>query len=492
MFKKILIANRGEIALRVIRACREMGITTVAIFSPDDRKNVHVRFADEAYEIFGDTINKTYLNVSEILKIAKKAGADAIHPGYGFLSENSEFAKACEKAKIKFIGPGSNEIRLMGNKLEARAKMIKAKIPIIPGTKTKKKEEIKKIGYPVMIKAAGGGGGKGIRIVHKEKDLASSLERCISEAKKAFGNPEVYVEKFLAKARHVEVQVLADEFGNTVYLGERECSIQRRHQKLIEETPCAFISDKTRKKLCETGAHVAKTIGYKNAGTVEFLVDDKENFYFLEMNTRLQVEHPVTEFVTGIDIVKEQIKIAAGKKLSFKQADIKPKGASIEARIYAEDPDNNFMPSVGKIKTLNAPSGPFVRLDSGIYSGYDVSIKYDPLLAKLIVWGEGRQQAISKMKSALTEFNASGIKTTVPIVKKIVESKDFKNGNYDIHYLEKNLDKFRDKLMDDELLAVLASVINHEKKGRAVEREQKVSDNLSAWQMTTVVRSSRL
>ncbi|HKS74666.1 MAG TPA: acetyl-CoA carboxylase biotin carboxylase subunit [Terriglobales bacterium] len=445
MFKKILIANRGEIAVRVIRACRELGIPSVAVYSDVDRAALHVRKADEAYPIGPAAAAQSYLNFSKILGAAKLSGADAIHPGYGFLSENAKFAQACEEAGIKFIGPTAASMEMMGSKTRARQHMEKAGIPFVPGTSrgldsAKEAEEVAgRIGYPVMLKAAAGGGGKGMRLVHTRDDLKSALESAQSEALRAFGDSEVYIEKAILNPRHIEMQILADEHGNTVYLGERECSIQRRHQKVLEESPSPLVDPDMRRRMGEIAVRVAKAANYTNAGTIEFLADQEKNFYFLEMNTRLQVEHPVTELVTGLDLVHLQIRIAAGEKLPFTQDDVRLRGHAIECRIYAEDPDNNYFPSPGKITLLLAPSGPGIRRDSGMYEGYVVPIDYDPLLAKLIGYGSDRPQAISRLVRALNEYFVGGIKTNLSLFRRILSDERFQSGKLDTGYLDRLL-----------------------------------------------------
>jgi acetyl-CoA carboxylase biotin carboxylase subunit len=445
MFKKILIANRGEIAVRVIRACREMGIRSIAVFSDVDRASLHVRKADEAYPIGPAAASESYLNFSKILGVAKLSGADAIHPGYGFLSENANFAAACAEAGIKFIGPTSASMEMMGSKTRARQHMEKANIPFVPGTSrglqsAAEGEEIAaKIGYPVMLKAAAGGGGKGMRLVHTREELKSALEGAQSEAQRAFGDSEVYIEKAIINPRHIEMQVLADEHGHTVYLGERECSIQRRHQKVLEEAPSAIVDPDMRRRMGEVAVRVAQAANYTNAGTVEFLVDQDKNFYILEMNTRLQVEHPVTELITGLDLVHLQIRIAAGEKLPFKQEDVLIRGHAVECRIYAEDPDNNYFPSPGKITLLLAPSGPGIRRDSGMYEGWSVPIDYDPLLAKLIGYGTDREQAISRLRRALNEYFVGGIKTNISLFRRILNDPDFQAAKIDTGYLDRLL-----------------------------------------------------
>jgi len=437
MFKRVLIANRGEIAVRVIRALKEMGITAIAVYSDADRESLHVRLADEAYRIGPAPSEESYLKIDGIVSCAKKVKADAIHPGYGFLAENDDFAAECEAHSISFIGPPSDAIRAMGNKLVAREMARGSKVPIIPGCAKAIRDlrhagaTAKKLGYPVMLKAAAGGGGKGMRIVRAEKDLESSLRLTRGEARAAFGNDEIYVEKYISKPRHIEIQILADTHGNCVYLGERECSIQRRHQKVIEETPSVIVTPDMRKQMGEAAVRIAQAVGYTSAGTIEFIVDQKRNFYFLEMNTRLQVEHPVTELVTGIDIVKEQLRIAAGGKLSIRQEQISPRGHAIECRIYAEDPFNSFLPSAGKIRRLRLPEGPGIRNDTGIYQGYEVSVYYDPLLAKLIVWAGTRAEAMERARRALLEYLIDGVATTIPFHKWIMEQEEFEKG--DIH-----------------------------------------------------------
>jgi acetyl-CoA carboxylase biotin carboxylase subunit len=454
MFKKILIANRGEIAVRVIRACREMGLRSVAIFSDVDRAALHVRMADEAYPLLPpeekdrtSSAAATYLNIPRILEIARGSGAQAIHPGYGFLSENARFAEACEQAGVKFIGPNAAAMRLMGSKTAARAAMQRAGVPFVPGSSSglqsidEARRLAEQLGYPVMLKAAAGGGGKGMRLVRSQSELASALEAARSEAQRAFGDDEVYVEKLIERPRHVEIQVLADELGHTVYLGERECSIQRRHQKVIEESPSPIVDDEMRRRMGEVAVRAAEAAGYTNAGTVEFLVDRDRNFYFLEMNTRLQVEHPVTELVTGLDLVQLQIRIAAGEPLPFRQQDIRRRGHAIECRIYAEDPENNFFPSPGRIARLVTPSGPGIREDSGVFEGWEVPLDYDPLLSKLIAYGESRYHAITRLQRALSEYFIGGIKSNLPLFRRILHDEDFLAGELDTSYLDRLLAK---------------------------------------------------
>jgi acetyl-CoA carboxylase, biotin carboxylase subunit len=445
LFKKILIANRGEIAVRVIRACHEMGIAAVAVYSDVDRPALHVRKADEAYPIGAPAASESYLNIQKILDVAARSGADAIHPGYGFLSENAKFARACADAGIKFIGPTAAAMDAMGSKTRARQAMERAGVPFVPGTSSglesfEQAEQVAaRIGYPVMLKAAAGGGGKGMRLVHAPEDLKSALEGARSEAERSFGDSEVYIEKAIMNPRHIEMQVLADEHGNTVYLGERECSLQRRHQKVVEEAPSPIVDPDMRKRMGEVAVRVAQAAGYTNAGTVEFLVDQQKNFYFLEMNTRLQVEHPVTELITGLDLVHLQIRIAAGEKLPFTQDEVVIRGHAIECRIYAEDPDNNYFPSPGKITLLLLPSGPGIRRDSGMYEGWTVPMDYDPLLAKLIGYGTDREQAISRLTRALNEYFVGGIKTNISLFRRILSDPDFRAAKMDTGFLDRLL-----------------------------------------------------
>ena len=466
MFKKILVANRGEIAVRVIRACREMGITSVAVFSDVDRASLHVLKADEAYPIGPAAATESYLNFGKILEVARLSGAEAIHPGYGFLSENAKFAQACSDVGVKFIGPTAAAMDAMGSKTRARQAMEKAGIPFVPGTSRgldsleQATQVAEKIGYPVMLKASAGGGGKGMRLVHQREDLAAALEAARSEALRAFDDGEVYIEKAIVNPRHIEMQILADEHGHTVYLGERECSIQRRHQKVLEESPSVVVDADMRQRMGEVAVRVAKAAGYTNAGTVEFLVDQEKNFYFLEMNTRLQVEHPVTELITGLDLVHLQIRVAAGESLPFRQEDVEIRGHAIECRIYAEDPEQNFFPSPGKITLLTVPSGPGIREDSGMYEGWTVPIDYDPLLAKVISYGADRQQAIERMRRALDEYFVGGIKSNLSLFRRILDDKDFEAGKIDTGYLDRLLKSGASEVQkaDAEVAAMAAGV----------------------------------
>ncbi len=443
MFSKVLIANRGEIALRVIRACRELNIKTVAVYSAADATSLHVRFADEAVCIGPAQSSESYLNIPAIISAAEITDVEAIHPGYGFLSENAHFAEICESCNITFIGPTPETIRLMGDKVQARETVRKIGVPLTPGGKgiIKNQQEAlkvaKEIKYPVIIKAAAGGGGKGMRICHNDVTLTSSFNIAQKEAEANFGNPNVYIEKYITDPRHIEFQILADKHGNVIHLGERDCSIQRRHQKLLEESPSPALDMKLRKKMGEVSVKIAKACNYRGVGTIEYLLNSNGEFYFMEMNTRIQVEHPVTEMVTGIDLVKEQIKVAAGEKLKIKQEDVKLTGAAIECRINAEDPSNNFMPSPGKILELNLPGGFGVRVDTHIYPGYAIPPFYDSMVAKLVVHDKTRIEAIRKMRRALEEFYVSPIKTTIGLHSEILEHPLFIDGKISTHFLEK-------------------------------------------------------
>ena len=443
MLKKVLIANRGEIAVRIIRACREMGIRTVAIYSEADKNALHTTLADEAICIGPVPSAKSYLNMKAILEAACLTGADSIHPGFGFLSENSSFAKICEEMGIKFIGPNHKLIELLGNKSKAKETMKKAGVPVVPGSEgllASKKQAIElaeKIKYPVMLKASAGGGGRGIRIAYTQEELEREYDLVRQEAKVAFNDDSIYLEKFVENPRHIEIQILADEKGNCIHLGERDCSVQRRNQKVLEETPSSILDEKTRNKMGEVAVKAVKEIGYTNAGTIEFLVDKNLDFYFMEMNTRVQVEHPVTEMVTGVDIIKEQIKIASGEKLSFTQKDIKFNGHSMEARINAEIPEKNFMPCPGTITGLHLPGGNGIRVDTAIYSGYIVPPTYDSMLAKVIVHGKNREESIAKLKSAVAELVVEGIQTNADFILKILSNKNFINNNYDTSFIQK-------------------------------------------------------
>jgi acetyl-CoA carboxylase biotin carboxylase subunit len=445
MFRKVLIANRGEIAVRVMRACRELDIRTVAVYSDVDRKALHVRYADEAYPIGPALSTESYLRIDRLIEVARRSGAEAIHPGYGFLAENPDFARACADAGLVFIGPPVAAMELMGSKTASRRALMQAGLPVVPGTDRNLEtlEEVERvageIGYPVMLKASAGGGGKGLRLVFAPEELESAYRNARSEAQNAFNDPAIYLEKYLERPRHIEIQILGDQHGNLIYLGERECSLQRRHQKVMEECPSPLVDDDLRHRMGKTAVRIGKLAGYFNAGTVEFLVNQKREFYFLEMNTRLQVEHPVTEMVMGIDMVKEQLRIAAGEPLRWRQQDVRLRGAALECRIYAEDPANNFFPSPGLIQRLQAPRGPGIRSDSGVYEGWTVPLEYDPLLAKLVVWGNDRAEAVARLRRALSEYEVFGIKTTIPFFRRVVDHADFVAGRIDTGFIDRAL-----------------------------------------------------
>ncbi|MBK7630033.1 MAG: acetyl-CoA carboxylase biotin carboxylase subunit [Ignavibacteriales bacterium] len=442
MFNKILIANRGEIAVRIIKACQELGIKSAAIYSDVDLTSLHTRMADEAYHIGAATASESYLNKNKIIELARSIGADAIHPGYGFFSENASFIEDVEQSGISFIGPSSKSVKMMGSKTAARTLMSKHNVPVVPGTLEAIKdaeEGIKfsaKIGFPILLKASAGGGGKGMRKVSNKDEFQSAFESTKREALKSFANDEVYIEKFIENPKHIEVQIIADKHGNYRHVFERECSIQRRHQKIIEEAPSAFVDQTTRDKITEAAIQAAKACGYFNAGTIEFLMDSNKDFYFLEMNTRIQVEHPVTELISGIDLVKEQISIADGNKISFEQNEIKINGFALECRIYAEDPANNFLPSTGKILHYQEPNGIGVRVDSGFAADSEISIHYDPMIAKLISWDSDRSKAISRMNRALNEFQIAGIIVNTNFLSYILNTKEFRTGKYDINFID--------------------------------------------------------
>ncbi|WP_274650931.1 acetyl-CoA carboxylase biotin carboxylase subunit [Paenibacillus humicola] len=471
MFKKILIANRGEIAVRIIRACREMGIETVAVYSEADRQALHVKMADQAFCIGPGATKDSYLNIANIMHAAVFAQADAIHPGYGFLAENPDFAEICDAFDIEFIGPDADVIRQMGMKAAAREAMKLAGLPVIPGTEGVIEDErlavkvAAEIGYPVIVKAASGGGGKGMRIAYGEDGLIPSIRHARKEAESAFGNGDVYLEKYLEAPRHIEIQIMADKHGNVVHLGERDCSIQRRHQKLVEEAPSPAIDPELRKRMGEMAVRAAREIDYHGAGTIEFLLDRSGRFYFMEMNTRIQVEHPVTEWVTGFDLVREQIAVAAGQPLSFRQEDVRLQGCSIECRINAEDPDNLFMPSPGKVTAYLPPGGFGVRVDSAVYTGCVISPFYDSMVAKVIVWGKDRTEAIGRMKRALGEFVVEGVDTTIPFHRKLLDNERFASGDFQTDFLESGLISGEDTACDTTSMSRLERFVQTQSSG---------------------------
>jgi len=490
MFDKVLIANRGEIAIRVIRACKELGVGSVAVYSDVDRGELHVRLADEACWIGEAPASSSYLDAQRLIAAAKETGADAIHPGYGFLSENAPFAQAVADAGLGWIGPSADAIARMGDKIQARAAAIEADVPLIPGTpgvvedEAAAREIADEIGYPLMIKAAGGGGGKGIRIVREPRDLESSFQRAASEAGASFGNAEVYIEKYFDQARHIEIQVLADTHGNAIHLGERECSIQRRHQKVIEEAPSLVVDPDLRARMGAAAVGLTLQVGYVNAGTVEFLVDQDGKFYFLEMNTRLQVEHPVTELVYGIDLVEAQLRIATGEPLALTQDQINPNGWALEARITAEDTFNGFVPSPGRIAALTLPGGPHVRLDSCLYPGQEITLNYDPMAAKLVVWGRDRDEATRRLARALGEFTIVGVDTTIPLLSLIVASDEFRTGQVHTSWLEPWLEErgAPDDKAGEQLAAVAAALHVHRNRFvRTADTESEGSKVRSQW-----------
>lgn len=488
MFKKVLIANRGEIAVRIIKACQEMGIKTVAIYSEVDKYAPHVQLADETMNLGDPTPIESYLNIPKIIKFAQDVDAEAIHPGYGFLAENPDFAKTCNDIGIKFIGPSPKVISLMGDKIAAKRTMEKAGVPVIPGYHSTKQDNVslmkegKKIGFPLLVKAAAGGGGKGMRIVHSEDILEESIESAKRESKSSFGNDTVFLEKYLDKPRHIEFQILADENGNVIHLFERECSIQRRHQKIIEETPSPVMNKKLREKMGEAAVKAAKAVGYTNAGTVEFMVDGDLNFYFMEMNTRLQVEHPITEMTTGVDLAKWQLRIASGMNLTLKQKDLTQRGHAIECRIYAEDPSNGFLPSIGTLERVEPPTGPNVRDDSGIYTGMEITPFYDPMLAKLVVSSENRDESINKMLWALSRYIVLGVTTNISFLKKVLEHEEFKKGNITTHFIDnyfKDWTIAKEGLPVDAIIALAIYDSMHSKKQEIVR--YKEADPHSPW-----------
>lgn len=492
--KRILIANRGEIALRINRAVREMGHSPLAIYSTADRQSMHVTKADAAYCVGEGPSTQSYLKIDAVLEAAKKLKADAIHPGYGFLSERAEFAKAVEKAGLIFVGPSAEAIANMGDKVMARKTAEKFGLPLVPGSKDGMTdanvaiEFANKIGYPIMIKALAGGGGRGMRLVQNESEFISLFQRATSEAQKAFGDGRLYLERFVSSPHHIEVQIIADKHGNVCHLFERECSVQRRHQKVIEETPSPYIDQATRKKICEASVNAVREMKYVNAGTIEFLVDDKQNFYFMEMNTRLQVEHPVTEWVVGIDLVKEQLRIAFGEKLSFKQEDIKQTGHSIEFRVCAEDPEK-FLPQAGRITGVSFPSGLGIRVDSHLYRGYEIPVFYDSMVAKISVWGKTRQEAIARGKCALQETVLNGVKTNIPLHIQILDNEKFKSGNYTTKLIGEDFNykdpKPSDSNLKQAVIAAAVSAYNKEFKGTTEAPE------LTRWKSTARIEGLR-
>jgi propionyl-CoA carboxylase alpha chain len=489
--KKILVANRGEIALRVMRSAREMGIKTVAVYSEADREALHVRYADEAVFIGPPPSSESYLRKDKIIDAAKAIGADAIHPGYGFLSENEEFAQMVAEAGLIFIGPSVQAIELMGSKLAAKAAVAKFNVPLVPGTSepitdvNKAKQIAAQIGYPILIKASAGGGGKGMRIVDNAESFQEQMERAISEATSAFGDGSVFIEKYITKPRHIEFQVFGDQHGNVVHLFERECSIQRRHQKVVEEAPSSILTPEKRKAMGEAAVNVAKACNYYNAGTVEFILDDNLNFYFLEMNTRLQVEHPVTEEITGLDLVQLQIKVAQGEPLPFKQEDLKIHGHAIEIRVYAEDPDNNFLPDIGTLKTYRRPQGHGIRLDDGFEQGMDIPFYYDPMIAKLISHADTRENAIEKMIRAIEEYEITGLETTLGFCNFVMHHEAFRSGNFDTRFVENyfkpGLHKSQSDAVEEKLAAVLATNLLNKIKATEVPATTSTNSMLSLW-----------
>jgi acetyl-CoA carboxylase biotin carboxylase subunit len=491
MFKKVLIANRGEIAVRIIRACRELGLETVAVYSEADRNALHVRYADEAYLLGPAPSRESYLRADKILEVARKSGADAIHPGYGFLAEREDFAAACADSGITFIGPKPSAIAAMGDKAEARATVIKAGVPVVPGTEdvgNMTDEDLLrvagKIGFPLLVKATAGGGGKGMREVKNLEEMPALLTSARREAESAFGDGNVYLEKLVEGARHIEIQIMADNHGNVIHLGERDCSLQRRHQKLIEEAPSPFMDEELRRKMGELAVTCAKAVSYANAGTIEFLVDKDRNYFFLEMNTRLQVEHPITEMVTGVDLVAEQIRVARGRQLSYTQEDIVLRGNAIECRINAEDPYNGFLPSTGRITHSLIPTGPGVRVDTGVYPGFEITPYYDPMIAKLIVWGESRGQAILRMRRALEEYRIVGVRTNIPFHQTMMDSHRFMGGQYDTRFVEERFsmeDAEEGKDSYPEIAALLATLVAHQQTERSAQFVMPNERDTSNW-----------
>ncbi len=489
MFQKVLIANRGEIAVRIIRACRELGIQTVAVYSDADRQALHVRYADEAYRLGPPPARESYLRGDKILEIARRTGANAIHPGYGFLAERADFAQACLDAGLAFIGPNPSSIAAMGDKAVARATVSAAGVPVVPGTEGEGGlgdadllALAPQIGFPLLIKATAGGGGKGMREARSPDEMPGLVQAARREAEAAFGDGSVYLEKLVEGARHIEIQILADTFDNTIYLGERECSLQRRHQKLLEEAPSPFVDEALRRQMGEVAVRAAQAVGYANAGTIEFLVDKDRRFYFLEMNTRLQVEHPITEMVSGVDIVKEQIRIARKRPLRLTQEQIRLRGWAIECRINAEDPYNNFMPSTGTITHILQPTGPGVRIDSGVYPGFEISPYYDSLIGKLVVWGEDRAEALLRMRRALDEYRLVGVRTNIPFHQRLMDSHRFMAGQFDTRFVEERfiIEEEHDPAQA-EAAAIIATLVAHQHAQRAANIVQRGAAPSGAW-----------
>jgi acetyl-CoA carboxylase, biotin carboxylase subunit len=485
-FNKVLIANRGEIAMRILRACHELGLSTVAVYSDADRNAPHVRFADEAYHIGPSPARESYLVFDKIIDVAKRSGADAVHPGYGFLAENAAFARACYDAGLVFVGPTPKAIEVMGDKLTARATVKAAGVPLVPGTEPGLSDgdllvAAEEIGFPLLVKASAGGGGKGMRPVYDPAELPDAIASAKRESQAAFGDDTVYLEKMITESRHIEIQLLADAHGNVIYLGERECSLQRRHQKLIEEAPSVFVDEELRERMGAVAVAAAKAVGYINAGTIEFLMDREKNFYFLEMNTRLQVEHPVTELVTDIDIVQEQLRIARGRKLSISQEDVTMTGWAIECRINAEDPYNNYMPSTGTITTSQLPTGPGVRVDTGVFPGFHITPYYDPMVSKLICYGKTRAEAVLRMRRALQEYRVTGVKTNIPFHQRMMESHRFLSGAFDTKFVEERFSMTAREAPHAMEAAILAALAYHEQSERAAQIVKAGSSGAGNW-----------
>jgi len=492
---KILVANRGEIAIRVMRSARELGILTVAVFSEADRNALHVRYADEAVFIGPPPSSESYLKIDKIITAAQKTGADAIHPGYGFLSENEDFAQAVEDAGLIFIGPSAKAIELMGSKLAAKAAVAEFNVPLVPGTAepikeiTKAKQVARHVGYPILIKASAGGGGKGMRVVENEESFEEQMDRAVSEATSAFGDGSVFIEKYITKPRHIEFQIFGDKHGNVVHLFERECSIQRRHQKVVEEAPSSILTEEKRRLMGEAAVNVGKACGYYGAGTVEFILDDNLDFYFLEMNTRLQVEHPVTEEITGLDLVKLQIKIAEGEPIPFKQEDLKINGHAIEIRVYAEDPANNFLPDIGTLKTYKRPQGHGIRVDDGFEQGMDIPFYYDPMIAKLICKADTREAAIEKMKRAINEYEITGLETTLGFCKFVMEHEAFRSGNFDTRFVENYFTPSVLQATCEDEAMIAAIVVTHLSNDKTMQvKETAHHKPVSQWKKNRITR----